>query len=279
MVDRARERLPTERRIHTVQRGREATHIDAIDKTGRIVSIRIGGPEVDIGRLREVLVSAKVPHIAQVASLARLEQILARVSTEHLAGGLEEDPRVRDEARDGNTGVVDAVFAADKILYDEGPIGPWEDMVVQTVDLAERRAHLAHLRQESAGEFGEGEESLLEVDALLTERDEKIRARVRIDDRLKRRLRFVHLKGRIWIDLVPAGGAQEVANHSHVGIEHFGPAYRRTRCAVDGQCPARTTRAARAGGCLSGGRRRRRWRRGWTPLRSLNRREPGFERR
>ena len=49
-------------------------------------------------------------------------------------------------------GVVDAVFAADQVVDDERPIGPRQHVVVQRVDLAERRAHLADLRQQAAGQ-------------------------------------------------------------------------------------------------------------------------------
>ena len=193
------------------------------------------------------LVPAEMPHVAQVATLARLEQILTRVSTEDLAGGLEEDPGIRNEPRDGNAGVVDAVFTADEVLDDERPIGPWQHVIVQPVDLAERRAHLAHLRQEPTREFRKRQESLLDIDALLAKRNKEVGARVGVDDGLERRLGFVHLEGRIGIDSVPACGAEEVADDRHVGIEHLGAAHGRTCRPVDGQRAARTAGSCRAG--------------------------------
>ena len=59
-------------------------------------------------------------------------------------------------------------------------------MIVQRVHLAERRAHFANLRQQPAGQFGQRQESLFQIDPFLAERDEEIGARVRIDDRLQR---------------------------------------------------------------------------------------------
>ena len=90
---------------------------------------------------------------------------------------------------------------------------------MKAVHLAERRAHLADLRQQSAGQRRERQEPFFDADALLAERDEEIGARVGIDNRLERRLRFVQLEGGLRLDLIAAGGAEEVADDRHVGIE------------------------------------------------------------
>ena len=102
-------------------------------------------------------------------------------------------------------GIVDPVFAADEVVDDERTIGPRQHVVVQAVHLAERRAHLADFRQEPARQRRERQESFLDADAFLAERDEEVGARIRIDDRLERRFRFVHLERRIgWTGFLPA---------------------------------------------------------------------------
>src|SRR6185369_5478631 len=95
-------------------------------------------------------------------------------------------------------------------------------------------------------EFSQRDEPFLEVDALLTEREEEIGARVRVDDGLKRDLRFVHLERRRRVHRVLARGAEEIADHSHVGIEHF-------RVADRGSVSRQRLRRLRR---CSGGRRR-----------------------
>ena len=117
-------------------------------------------------------------------------------------------------------------------------------MVVERVHLPECRAHLADLRQQAARELGKCQEALFEVDALFSERDEEVGARVRIDHRLKSGLRFVHLERRSRTHRVPAGSAEEVADDGHVRIEDLRAADRPAGRAVDGQ------RAARAAGAL-----------------------------
>src|SRR2546425_13107365 len=147
-------------------------------------------------------------YIAHIAALARLEQRVARVAPEDLASRLEEHPRVWNEARDRNARIVDAIFAAHEVVDDQRPIRPRQDMIVKPVHLAERRAHLADLREQTAWQLRKGEEALLEVDTFLAKRNEEVRAGVRIDDRLEGRLRFVHLQRGILIGPVRTAGAK-----------------------------------------------------------------------
>ena len=93
---------------------------------------------------------------------------------------------------------------------------------MQRVHLAEGGAHLPHLHEELAGQFRQGHVPLLERHALLTERQEEIAARVRIDHRLERGLGFGHLERRAWIHRVVPAGAEEISDDSHVGIEDLG---------------------------------------------------------
>ena len=141
--------------------------------------------------------------------------------------------------------------------------------------LPNARAHLADLHQQAARQRRERDEALLDAH-LFAEGEEEVGARVGIDDRLKRRLGFVQLEGRLaarW----RSDGAEEVADHRDVGIEDLG---RGRRVAVHGQravgppapsapagtggggsacaarAAARVARAPRAG-CAGGGGRRR----------------------
>src|SRR5439155_26356997 len=100
-------------------------------------------------------------HVTEVARFATPVQSFPGLTAEDLTGRFEEQPRIRNESRNGDAGVIDPVFAADQVWGDERPIGPWQHVIVQPVDLAERRAHLADLRQEPTWKFRECQESLL----------------------------------------------------------------------------------------------------------------------
>ena len=170
-------------------------------------------------------------------------------------------------------GVADAFFAADQVVGHERTIGPRQQVRVQGVDLAERRAHLADLREQSAGQRRKRDEPFLELDALLAKRQEEIGAGVRIDDRLERHLGLGHLQRRRRVDVVLSGGAEEVADHGHVGVEDL---RRRGARRVDGQRAAWPARPGRARRHLRG--RRRGGLARWSRLSGAQRREPRFER-
>ena len=122
--------------------------------------------------------------VAEVAPLSRMVQV-AGVAAEHLPGRLEKYPGVRNQPRDRDARIVDPIFAAHQILRDQRPVGPRKHVVVQSVDLAERRAHLADSHQQSPRQRRERHVAFLEADTFFAEGDEEIGARVRIDDRLK----------------------------------------------------------------------------------------------
>ena len=112
---------------------------------------RVGNTQIDVGVVGYILIAAQVTNVAQITALARAKQV-ARVAAKHLTGGFEEKPRVRHEPRHRESGIVDAVFAADQVVHDERPIGPGKHVIVERVDLAERRAHLPDFGQQSAGQ-------------------------------------------------------------------------------------------------------------------------------
>ena len=84
--------------------------------------------------------------------------------------------------------VGDPLFAAEEVLRDERPIGPGQHVRVHRVDLAELRAHLAGLQQQAGRQRRERDVAFLHLQPLRARRQKEIGARVRIDDRLKRRL-------------------------------------------------------------------------------------------
>ena len=75
-------------------------------------------------------------------------------------------------------------------------VDPRQRVGVQRVDLADLLLHLADLRQQAAGKRRERQEAFFDLDALGREGEKEVRARVRIDDRLERRLGFVQLERR-----------------------------------------------------------------------------------
>src|SRR5689334_22506447 len=113
VIDRPLQRPPPHGGIEPGELCDVATGIDSVDDPGIVVTSRIREPEIDVGVLVDVLVSAQMPDVAQVAALARREQVPG-IAAEHLTGRFEEEPRVRNQARHREPGIVDPVFAADE---------------------------------------------------------------------------------------------------------------------------------------------------------------------
>ena len=150
------------------------------------------------------------------------ENVLA-VAAEDLRGAFQEEALGRGKnAAERQARVVDAVFAAHQILGDQRPVDPGQHVVVQRVDLAEGRAHLADFELQSGGQRGEGDVALFQIDALLAEGEEEIGAGVGVDDFLEADFAFVHFERRRGASAVIAGGADEIADHADIGVEHLG---------------------------------------------------------
>ena len=94
-------------------------------------------------------------------------------------------------------------------------------MVVQRVHLAERARSLPAFISSPPGSAV----NVTYPSSISTpsgaEREEEIGARVRIDDRLERRFRLVHLQRRTRVDVVFPGRAEKVADDGDVRIEDF----------------------------------------------------------
>jgi hypothetical protein len=98
---------------------------------------------------------------------------------------------------------------------------------VQRVDLAELRLELSGLDDEVPREVEERDVALLDVDALVREGEEQVRARVRVDDRLERDLRLLELERLVGTTgLCPAVARKlpmtAIAGLKNVGLTGFG---------------------------------------------------------
>src|SRR4026209_531704 len=107
--------------------------------------------------------------VSEVAALGRSEQ-LSRVAPVHLARRLEERRSGGKQPRHRDARIVYALLAAYEIPCDERTIGPWQHVIVQCVDLAERCAQLADLRKKFPGKRCQREIPLLELDTFLSKR-------------------------------------------------------------------------------------------------------------
>ena len=82
----------------------------------------VGNAEIEIGGFAEIAVSAEVANNAEVLAAPSLEQIVG-IAAENLGRPLEKPVfRRGQETRQGEAGVIDTVFAADKIVGHERPI-------------------------------------------------------------------------------------------------------------------------------------------------------------
>ena len=108
-----------------------------------------------------------------------------------------------------------------RFLRHERPIGPRQDVRVHRVDLAELRAHLAGLQQQTRRQRRERDVALFHFQTLRAGREEEVRARIRIDDRLKGGLDLGQRQRRLIAHRVLSGDADEVADDRNVGVEHL----------------------------------------------------------
>src|SRR6266540_6611334 len=111
----------------------------------------------------------------------------------------------------------------------------------------------------------ESDESLLELDPVIRDRDEEVRLRVRVDDRLEGDLRLAHLQRRPVLHAVLAGDREEVADDGDRWVEIRGTS-RRGRLGRRGRHfrsgRRRSLRGGRRRSLRSGSRRRGSWSRG-----------------
>src|SRR5258708_5558221 len=111
MIDRAPQRLPSQRKVRSVQL------VPCIGE--RAVAAREGAAEIDIGGLAEIVVEAQMTNRGKVAALVGAEQALG-VAAENLGRTFEEDPLGRRQnATERQAGVVNAVFTIHQILIDQ----------------------------------------------------------------------------------------------------------------------------------------------------------------
>src|SRR5712691_167472 len=197
IVDGAAERPPADGRVSAIQIGQEI-------RAEVVVAACVGDAEIEVGGFREIPVGAEVADDADVLAAAGLENIRG-ITAQYFAAAFEEPVlRRRQEAREEEAGVVDAVLAADQIIGDERPVDEGKGVIVNSVDLPEVGALLADLEQQASGERSKGDVCFFDVYAGFAEGEEGIGARIRIDDGLKTYFRFVHLQRTSWRDVIAA---------------------------------------------------------------------------
>src|SRR5437899_2947845 len=223
MVDGAAERLPTESGVSRIKVGQKIRGVkNRAADAGGVVAASVGTAEVDVGRFAEVAVEAKMADNAGVLAAVGGENV-TRIASENLGRSLEEPVfRGGQEARKGNAGIVDAVFAADEIVGHQRPVDERQGMIVDGVDLAEFGAHFSHFQKEPGGERSKGDVTFLDVHAFFAEGDKGIGARVGIDDGLHADFGLVEFERARWRNGVAPGSADEIADQADVGIEELG---------------------------------------------------------
>ena len=222
MVDGAAEGLPTESGVSRIKVGQKIRGVkNRAADAGSVVAASVGTAEVDVGRFAEVAVEAKMADNAGVLAAVGGENV-TRIAAENLGRSLEEPVfRGGQEARKGNAGVVDAVFAADEIVGHQRPVDERQGVIVDGVDLAEFGAHLADFQKESGRERSKGDVTFLDVHAFFAEGDKGIGARVGINDGLHADFGFVEFERARWRNRVPPGSADEIADKADVRIEEL----------------------------------------------------------
>ena len=90
------------------------------------------------------------------------------------------------------------------------------------VDFAKRRTHLPHFGHDTGWQCGECNVAFFQVHARFTEGNEKVAARVGIDDGLKSDFGFMHLERRCRLHRITACLTDEISDHTDVWIQRFG---------------------------------------------------------
>src|SRR5216683_6290061 len=111
MINRAAQRLPAEGRVHAIEISVEiGGENDSVSPLGAVPA-RVGRADVHVGGLVEVLIRVDVANVAYVLASHGVEHACG-IPAEDLPGSLQKEPlRCGQDAREGETGVVDAVFA------------------------------------------------------------------------------------------------------------------------------------------------------------------------
>src|SRR4029453_15907260 len=183
VVDGAAQWLPAERGVGSIEIGEKPGGIGS-QLSRVVVAARVRDAEIEVGGFGEVAVGAEMADDAQILA-ARCGVKAVRVSPKDLSRTFGKPFFGRGkETSQRDSGIVDAVFAADQIIGDERPINVLKSVVVNRVDFAELGAHFADFEKKAGGERSERDVGFLDVDARLAEREESIGASIRINDGL-----------------------------------------------------------------------------------------------
>src|SRR6266700_4792463 len=108
-------------------------------------------------------------HCAYVAPLLGRKNVVG-VAAKTLPGGFEKNAfRRRQDPLQREASIVNSVFTANEVGSNQWAVHPRQHVIVQRVDLAERRSHLANFGHEARGQRSESYVALLEIHTLFTE--------------------------------------------------------------------------------------------------------------
>jgi hypothetical protein len=175
--------------------------------------------DLDVVVVAEVAVDAVLRVPRELARRGRVEEVVD-VAGEDLSVDLGERVAGQlDQLGDRGARVRPPLLAPEQVDDGERLVRPRQHVEVQRVDLSELGLELPGLHDEVPGEVEERDVALLDVDALVREREEQVGARVRVDDRLERDLRLLELERLGRHDGVVPGRREEVADDRDRGVE------------------------------------------------------------
>src|SRR6476646_7365224 len=109
-----------------------------------------------------------MPYVRQITPFRRNKDVVG-ITSINLAGPFQKEPLVRNQSRDRDPRIIDSVLTSDQIVGNNRPIRPRQHMVMQCVDLSERRAHFSDPDEQATRHCRERDIALFEVYTLLTE--------------------------------------------------------------------------------------------------------------
>src|SRR6266566_2674199 len=222
MVDGPAQRLPAQRGVGAVQIGEEVLRIERRTDSRVVVPASVRPAEVDVGRFAEIAVEPKMTDDADVLAAVGGENVIG-ITTINLGRSLKEPVLGRrQEPRERNARIIDAVFAPNEIVCDERPIDERQGVIMNGVDPPKFSAHFADLQKQARRKRCERDVAFFNVHSFLAKREKGISPRVGVDDGLHADLGLVQFERARRRNRVVTGVANKVANQTYVWIEQLG---------------------------------------------------------
>ena len=169
---------------------------------GVVMPVRERGAEIEVRVLGDVVISAHVADIREIAAGGRAEDLgLAAID---LAGRLEEEPRVQNQLRDRDAAVGDAFLAAERLRDTSGRSVQGSTWLCIWLTLPNALRILPTFISRPAGSDGQRQIAFLDLSAFRPDGNEEVGFRVWVDDCLERRFGLVEPQRRRRLDVVLA---------------------------------------------------------------------------